>query len=176
MTAPNFFEGMSAGQQVFALAEVLNVVQDDRDDHARGDNLVLDTVNALQQFDVPLAYLGEKNLDNRFVQHLVVVTDPNERERWITRVFIEATRGADDTARKFRVTLKSDVAPPFTGRNEVTRHYNDAADLCRAMLAIALIAKTNPGRPVAWADVKQVIRITGLRMANAPWNEDKAGA
>jgi len=167
---------MSAGQQVYALAEVLNVVQDNRDDHARGDNLVLEIVNALQQFDVPLAYLGEKNLDSGHVHHLVVVTDPNERERWVTRVFVEATRGADDTPRKFRVTLKSDVAPPFTGRNEVTRHYNDANDFCRALLAIALIAKTNPGRPVAWADVKKVIRVTGLRMANAPWTENRAGA
>ena len=176
MTVPNFFQGMTAAQQVYVLGDLLNVASGDRNDNKRGDNVVFEIVNVLKRFEVPLAYVGEKTLANGRVKHLVVVTDPADREQWVTRVFVEATRGADDTTRKFRVTLKSDVPPPFTGRTEVPRHYNDVDDFKRALLTIALIAKSNPGRPVAWADVKKIIRVTGLRMANAPWTDDKAGA
>lgn len=166
MAVPNFFQGMSAEVQIYNLIDFMDVVSGDRNDDNRGDNIVLEIVNAMQRLSCPLIYVGERDIFPAMVHHLVVVTDPAYREQWVTRVHIEATHGDDDMARKFRITLKSGSGDDV---NENTRYFNSVYDFMPVLLAIALIAKERPGRPVEWSEIETMLSFAGSKDFVKPW-------
>ena len=164
MTAPNFFEDLSAEEQVRALTGmVFEHVRRYYDQSDRTNDLVPEAIEVLQWRGVPIRYYGEPLAHPCIDKHLVEVTDHAAPEWLVTSVDIESAAGADDTARKFCVTLKSD------GRDETERYFNSVYDFMPVLVGIGYFAKTNPGRPVTCNDLATVVDYAGSSEPITPW-------
>ena len=164
MTTPNFFEGMSAEEQVRALTGmVFEHVRRHYDHSDRTNDLVCEAIEVLQWRGVPIRYYGEPLAHPCTDKHLVEVPDHAAPEWLVTSVDIESARGVDDTTRKFRVALKSD------DRDETERYFNSVYDFMPVLVGIGYLAKTHPGRPVTWNDLEAVVDYAGSSEPIAPW-------
>ena len=175
MTTPNFFEGMSAEEQVRALTGmVFEHVRRYYDHSDRTNDLVCEAIEVLQWLRVPIIrYYGEQVVPSCIDKHVLGVIDHGSPEWLVTSVDIESARGADDTARKFCVTLNPD------DRDETERYFNSVYDFMPVLVGIGYLAKTYPGRPVTWDDLAAVVDYAGSSEPITPWVWEwafKAGA